>query len=48
MSRRDGFDPFALPPLRASERRRLLRLGLALAAGYGLVVAAWVVYAVAG
>jgi hypothetical protein len=48
MPRPDKFDPFALPPLRHEERRRLLRLGLAFGAGYVLLLAAWVVYAVAG
>jgi hypothetical protein len=47
MPPRHGFDPYALPPLRRSERRRLFWLGLSLGAGYLLVLAVWV-YAVAG
>jgi hypothetical protein len=48
MPRHDEFDPFALPPLRPEERRQRFWLGLAVAAGYVLLLVAWLVYAVAG
>lgn len=44
MPRRDSFDPYAIPPIHRSERRRRVRLGLALVAGYALVLAVWVVH----
>jgi hypothetical protein len=47
MPRRDDFDPFALPPLCHEERRQRFWIGLAVAAGYVLLLVAWLIYAVA-